>query len=273
MARAAERPHLLGHRLDVAPPGRLLVVGVAVGRSAGAGQHDVAAGPGQLHGDRAPDRAHPAGARHDGHLVGQSCQLVRHGETVATRPVATIAVVTDWKFADVYEAIAAAVPDRPCQIQGDRVVTWGELDAHASALAADLVAAGLGTPGQGGLLPLQLPRVPGGRRRRVQGPLRAGQHELPLRTGRDPLPVRQRRRRGRRLPRHVHRAARGHPGPPAQGQAVVRRRRRGRRRARTGPCRTRPSCRRAPRSPTAPTAAATTSCSSTPAAPPACRRA
>ena len=53
--------------------------------------------------------------------------------------------MTDWKFADAYEAIAAAVPDRPCQIQGDRVVTWGELDAHASALAADMVGAGLGT--------------------------------------------------------------------------------------------------------------------------------
>ena len=53
--------------------------------------------------------------------------------------------MTDWKFADVYEAIAAAVPDRPCQVHGERVVTWGQLDAHASALAADLVDAGLGT--------------------------------------------------------------------------------------------------------------------------------
>ena len=33
----------------------------------------------------------------------------------------------------------------------------------------------------------------------------AGQHELPLRAGGDRLPVRQRRRRGRRVPRHVHR--------------------------------------------------------------------
>jgi fatty-acyl-CoA synthase len=50
-----------------------------------------------------------------------------------------------WNFADVYEAIAAAVPDRPCLVQGDRVVTWGEMDARAGALAADLTAAGLGT--------------------------------------------------------------------------------------------------------------------------------
>ena len=48
-----------------------------------------------------------------------------------------------WNFADVYEAIAARVPDRPCQVQGDRVVTWGQFDRRASALAADLVTAGL----------------------------------------------------------------------------------------------------------------------------------
>ena len=52
--------------------------------------------------------------------------------------------MTNWNFADVYEANAAAVADRPCQIQGDRVVTWGELDRRADALAADMVAAGLG---------------------------------------------------------------------------------------------------------------------------------
>ncbi|MBK9178767.1 MAG: acyl-CoA synthetase [Acidimicrobiales bacterium] len=50
----------------------------------------------------------------------------------------------DWNFADVYEAVAAAVPDRPCQIQGDRIVTWGSFDRRANALAADLLEAGLG---------------------------------------------------------------------------------------------------------------------------------
>ncbi len=53
-------------------------------------------------------------------------------------------MTTDWNFANAFEAIAAAVPDRPCQIQGDRVVTWGQFDARADALAADFVAAGLG---------------------------------------------------------------------------------------------------------------------------------
>ena len=51
--------------------------------------------------------------------------------------------MTDWNFADVYEAVAARVPDRPCQVQGDRVITWRQFDQRADALAADLLAAGL----------------------------------------------------------------------------------------------------------------------------------
>jgi fatty-acyl-CoA synthase len=51
--------------------------------------------------------------------------------------------MTDWNFADVYEAVAARVPDRLCQIQGDREVTWAQFDARANALAADLLQAGL----------------------------------------------------------------------------------------------------------------------------------
>ena len=183
--------------------------------------------------------------------------------------------MTNWNFADIFEAVAAAVPDRPCQIQGERVVTWGEFDRRADALAADLVDAGLGHQTQGGGLPLQRPRVPRGVRRRVQGRRGAGQHELPLRPRRDRLPVRQRRRRGRRLPRHLRRAARrrsatgcrrcgagtSSPTTPATGpdwavpyEAVVGRRRRPRRGA-VG------------------SLAATTCCCSTPAARPACRRA
>ena len=51
--------------------------------------------------------------------------------------------MTSWNFADVYEAIAARVPDRPCQICGDRVITWRDFDRRANALATDLLAAGL----------------------------------------------------------------------------------------------------------------------------------
>ncbi|UTP40789.1 acyl-CoA synthetase [Phenylobacterium sp. LH3H17] len=51
--------------------------------------------------------------------------------------------MTAWIFADVWEAIAAAQPERPALIQGERVVSWGQFDARADALAAHLVESGL----------------------------------------------------------------------------------------------------------------------------------
>src|SRR5829696_6008687 len=51
--------------------------------------------------------------------------------------------MTNWNLADIFEAVAARVPDRACQIQGDRVVRWGEFDRRANALVADLIDAGL----------------------------------------------------------------------------------------------------------------------------------
>jgi fatty-acyl-CoA synthase len=48
-----------------------------------------------------------------------------------------------WTYADVWEAIAGAVPDRPALIQGERVVTWGAFDRRADALGRALMAAGL----------------------------------------------------------------------------------------------------------------------------------
>ena len=49
-----------------------------------------------------------------------------------------------WMIADIWETIAARQPDRPAVIQGARVVTWGQFDARADALAARLVEAGVG---------------------------------------------------------------------------------------------------------------------------------
>lgn len=51
--------------------------------------------------------------------------------------------MSNWNFADVYEAIGSRIPDHPCQIQGDRVVTWGQFNCRADALAADMLAHGL----------------------------------------------------------------------------------------------------------------------------------
>lgn len=49
----------------------------------------------------------------------------------------------EWNFADVWEAVAGADPSGPCQRQGQRMMAWGEFDARANGLAADLLAAGL----------------------------------------------------------------------------------------------------------------------------------
>ena len=51
---------------------------------------------------------------------------------------------THFNFADVFEEITAAVPGAPCQIHGEKVVTWRDFDRRANALARDLLDAGLG---------------------------------------------------------------------------------------------------------------------------------
>ena len=48
-----------------------------------------------------------------------------------------------WGYANVWEAVAAATPDEPAVVQGDRVVSFAQFDAQADALAAHFIAAGL----------------------------------------------------------------------------------------------------------------------------------
>jgi 3-oxocholest-4-en-26-oate---CoA ligase len=52
--------------------------------------------------------------------------------------------MTGWNLADVFEAVADAVPDRRALVQGDRVVTWGELDERAARVAGAFRELGLG---------------------------------------------------------------------------------------------------------------------------------
>jgi fatty-acyl-CoA synthase len=52
--------------------------------------------------------------------------------------------MTGWTFADVWETIAARAPARPALIQGDWVVSWGEFDGHADALARAFLSACMG---------------------------------------------------------------------------------------------------------------------------------
>ena len=49
----------------------------------------------------------------------------------------------DLLYADVWESIARAVPDRLCQIRGQRNQTWGMFEARASALARHFLSSGV----------------------------------------------------------------------------------------------------------------------------------
>ncbi len=48
---------------------------------------------------------------------------------------------TGWNLADVWEAVAAQIPEALAQQQGDRTISWGEFDRRANGVAAHLLAA------------------------------------------------------------------------------------------------------------------------------------
>ena len=50
----------------------------------------------------------------------------------------------EWTFADVWETVAASVPDRIALAHGDRQVGWRDFDRRADGIAAALLEAGLG---------------------------------------------------------------------------------------------------------------------------------
>ena len=109
----------------------------------------------------------------------------------------------DFNLAVVNEAVAAAVPDREAIVCGDRRLTYGQLAERTRRLANHLLARrarrapgavragrlGVG-PGPPRPLPPQRQRVPRGDARRLQGPGRAVQRELPLRRRGAALPAR-----------------------------------------------------------------------------------
>ncbi len=51
--------------------------------------------------------------------------------------------MSGWNYADIWESIAGAVPERMAQVQGERQVTWAEFDRRADGLARALLDAGL----------------------------------------------------------------------------------------------------------------------------------
>ena len=56
---------------------------------------------------------------------------------------ATAPQPAEWTFADVWETVADAVPERIALAHGDRQVTWREFERRADGVAAALLDAGL----------------------------------------------------------------------------------------------------------------------------------
>ncbi len=52
--------------------------------------------------------------------------------------------MNDFQFADVFETVASAVPDRTAIVHGPRSFNWREFNRRSNALAADFLDAGLG---------------------------------------------------------------------------------------------------------------------------------
>ena len=51
-------------------------------------------------------------------------------------------MATGWNFADVWETVADTIPEAPAQRQGDRVITWGEMDKRADGIARAILDSG-----------------------------------------------------------------------------------------------------------------------------------
>ena len=41
-----------------------------------------------------------------------------------------------WNYADLWESVAASLPDEPAVIQGSEPLNWSDFDAQANGLAA-----------------------------------------------------------------------------------------------------------------------------------------
>jgi fatty-acyl-CoA synthase len=49
-----------------------------------------------------------------------------------------------WNFADVWETVTEQIPDASCQVQGDRRMSWAEVDKRANGVAKTLLDRGAG---------------------------------------------------------------------------------------------------------------------------------
>lgn len=53
-----------------------------------------------------------------------------------------------WNFADVWETVAEQIPDAPCQVQGERRLSWAEVERRANGVATTLVGRGADEQGK-----------------------------------------------------------------------------------------------------------------------------
>ena len=51
--------------------------------------------------------------------------------------------MSGWNYAEIWETVAAQIPDAPAQKQGERTITWQEFDQRANGVAHTLLAAGV----------------------------------------------------------------------------------------------------------------------------------
>ena len=103
-------------------------------------------------------------------------------------------------FATVWERVADAIPDAPAVVQGDRRITYREVDDRAARLAAALADLGVGPGTKVALFLYNCPEYM--ECLFALSKLRAvpGQRQLPVPRRRARAAGRQRRRRGARLP-------------------------------------------------------------------------
>lgn len=62
--------------------------------------------------------------------------------------VAVVDAAMDWHFGDVFETVAAALPERAVVVSGERQLPWREFDARANGVANDLIASGVSRQGK-----------------------------------------------------------------------------------------------------------------------------
>ena len=119
-------------------------------------------------------------------------------------------------FATVWERVADAIPDAPAVVQGERRVSYREVEDRAARSGERAGGVRRGPRHQGGAVPAQLPRVHGAAVRAVEAAGGTRQRQLPLPRRRARAARRQRRRRGARVPPIAARPRRRRPRPHAE---------------------------------------------------------